>query len=298
MDARFSDWPLRPTFLGIGAEKTGSTSLHRYLGQHPQVFVPSMKEPAFFASDDNPLVRDAADYRRLFDGSEGFRARGEVSARYLHSEAAPRAIRDSIPDVRIVGVLRDPVERAYSHFLMLMASHEDVEESDFGSAVHRRLDRPWHGSGDLITEFCLRRSLYADAVRTYLDLFGPDRVRFFRYEDFDAEPERVMGEIFRFIGVDDRFAPDVTERLNVSSGVSKLRSLRHFILRDSPAKRFLRNSVPALVREPVRRFVMRRTRPRKSGIDPSVRTMLVERYTADIEAVEALLDLDLSRWKR
>lgn len=120
-----------PTFLVIGAAKAGTTSLYHYLGQHPQVFMSPVKEPGFFALEGHPLdfrgpgdewLRQATTttleaYQKLFEGVRDEPAVGEASVLYLHHHAAPEAIARYVPDVKLVAVLRDPVERAYSAFL-------------------------------------------------------------------------------------------------------------------------------------------------------------------------------------
>src|SRR5262245_16436607 len=115
-----------PNFFIVGAAKAGTTSLHAYLSAHPQVFMPALKEPHYFADFelspefDNfmPVIRDQPAYQDLFRGSQGSTAVGEASPSYLCDPAAAARIKAAIPDAKIVISLRNPVDRAYSHYLM------------------------------------------------------------------------------------------------------------------------------------------------------------------------------------
>jgi Sulfotransferase family len=118
-----------PNFLIIGAAKSATTSLYFYLRQHPEVFMPPNKEPHYFFAPDldrfqfdrmrlTPITTLEA-YQALFEGSEKFTVRGEASTRYLPSAYAPSAIRKAVPHVKLIAVLRNPMKRAYSHYLMM-----------------------------------------------------------------------------------------------------------------------------------------------------------------------------------
>src|SRR5262245_47722132 len=114
-----------PNFLIIGANRSGTTSLHRYLGAHPQVFLPRIKEPHFFMVDgieippDRPDARTMArmvhtydEYQALFDSAAGKDAIGEASTGYLCHPNAPLRIHARLPNVKLIAILRNPVERA------------------------------------------------------------------------------------------------------------------------------------------------------------------------------------------
>lgn len=115
-----------PNFLIVGAQKAGTTSLHYYLKQHPQIYMRPRKEPHFFEGMHWDFYRpgrimlavtDLADYQALFEGVTDEKAIGEASASYLYSPKAPTLIKRSIPDARLIAILRNPPDRAYSNFL-------------------------------------------------------------------------------------------------------------------------------------------------------------------------------------
>jgi Sulfotransferase family len=142
-----------PNFLIIGAAKSGTTSLYHYLNQHPQIYMSPEKEPEFFALEGRKLDFDGPDgkevinrriqrnrptnieeYRALFEGVSGETAIGEASPWYLYSVQAPSRISYYIPGVKLIAVLRNPVERAYSLFLYLRLRGQEPL-SDFSQAL-------------------------------------------------------------------------------------------------------------------------------------------------------------------
>ena len=131
-----------PTFLIIGAMKAGTTSLYHYVGQHPQIYMSPVKEPQFFTFENEALdfhgpgdwhithqiVKDLENYRKLFQGVTEERAIGEASTVYLYSSRTAERIHSYIPDAKLIAILRDPVERAYSNYVQ--AIHSDREPLD------------------------------------------------------------------------------------------------------------------------------------------------------------------------
>lgn len=208
-----------PNFLIIGTMKAGTTSLYSYLSQHPQVYMSPIKEPRFFALEEAELsarqtnehkavwessVTRLADYIALFDEVTDETAIGEASPIYMawSNKAAPR-IKHYIPDAKLIAILRNPVDRAYSHF-----SHNvkvGVEQStDFAEAL--RLDeihQQW---------WYKKQGFYAMLLEPFRELFTEEQIKLFRYEDFQRDSVGVLREIFKFLEVDDHFVPDISVR--------------------------------------------------------------------------------------
>lgn len=217
-----------PTFLLIGAAKSATTSLADYLAQHPECFVPPKnKEPNYFAlageklphrgpaSDEvlNALwyshcITDFESYRRLFDGEDQTKARGEASVRYLYYPETAHRIHAILPDARLVVVLREPVSRLYSHYSMNV--QYQLEPLSLEDALAAEDDRVAAGWG---WDWHYRRiGRYAEQLKRYLDIFDREQIRVFLFDDFSREPLRVFQEICRHIGVDDHFVPDMSYR--------------------------------------------------------------------------------------
>ena len=305
-----------PNFLIIGAAKCGTTALYDYLDQHPQIYMSPFKEPKFFALEGEKLdfrgpaaewginraqYTDIEAYRDLFKDASGERARGEASTLYLYSPKAPGRINHYVPNVKLVAVLRNPVERAYSAYLhMVRDSREPL--GDFAQAL--RVEEARIAENWAPVYHYKHRGFYYAQLKRYFDAFDRDRIRVYLYEDLRSDPAGMVQDIFRFLEVDDSFAPDVSARHNVS-GIPKSETLQavYLLLRRPNALRsVLRPLLPAKVRSKVRSralsSIRKRNVARAPRMSPEVRAELTEAYRGDILKLEELLQRDLSGWLR
>jgi hypothetical protein len=293
-----------PNFLIIGAQKAGTTSLYYYLKQHPEVYMSPEKETHFFSYlDEEPvhggpgrpataIIRDLAEYRRLFAGVAGERAVGEASPSYLYNERAPQRIGAYLPEAKLVAVLRQPADRAYSNFLHCLRSGREPL-ADFAAALEaedRRVEENW---GPLW--HYRRKGYYHEQLSRYYELFEEDQIRVYLYEDLRERPEAVLADIFHFLEVDDAFVADTSERYNVS-GVPRSRAARALVTRLNsvlPAvKPVLQRVLPYRVRQKIKGRVFEKP----PGISPEVRAQLTEEYREDVEKLQGLIGRDLSGW--
>ncbi len=214
-----------PTFLIIGANKAGTTSLYHYLRQHPGVFMSAVKEPMFFtaigdanlkgsfanATLANPVAATSLEeYAQLFEGSGREQARGEASTSYLANPQCAHRILEFLPSVRLIAVLRNPIERAYSNFMMYWGNgleQRSFDECARDEAAGRNCDLPqgrWY----------LRLGLYGAAIEQFQRVFGREPLLALSYEDLGRDPLDVYRRILRHIGADDAFVPDLSTRFN------------------------------------------------------------------------------------
>jgi hypothetical protein len=169
----------------------------------------AFKEPNYFSVSLNTDLlmskpaRTRRDYLALFRGVTDEVAVGEATPQYLWDPQAPRLIRDAVPHAKIIMLLRDPVERAYSHYLLLISL--GTETDSFASAIQRALQAPPDYSGRL-----LETGLYAEQVRRYLDLFDAERVKILIFEEFVRDTHGHVRDVLRFLGV-SADPPDVKE---------------------------------------------------------------------------------------
>ena len=281
-----------PNFLIIGAHKGASSSLRIYLGEHPDVFVAPVGEPSFFALEgqarfrpDGTFTRPGMEnagatftleeYEALFAGVTSERAVGEKSPAYLTNRDAPFRIRRLIPDVRLIAVLRNPVERAYSHYLMNVRSGQEC--LTFADAVAAERHRQPMGAG--LVRHYVRSGIYADRIELYLSLFGPEKFRIYLYEDLVRDMSAIMRELYEYVGVDPAFTPDLTVRHNA-------RPTEHHNGR-------LRSRLSSLGRSMTTRDVAPTV---SNGILLGTRKELLSFYRDDIVRLQALIDRDLTGW--
>ena len=288
-----------PNFLIIGAMKSGTTALYYYLEQHPQIYMSPVKEPNFFCfagqegSESKSVTRIEA-YRQLFKGVSEERAIGEASHCYLYEPGAVARIQQYVPEAKLVAILRNPVERAYSHFLHMVRSGTEPL-TDFAQALREEEVGAYQKRS---YQDYIGRGRYYEQLKRYFDAFNSEQIRVYLYEDLDKAPIDTLQDTFRFLGVEDSFVPDVSLRRNVS-GYPKYKTLDEFLRRPSPVKNALKMYLPARLRWRLSKaFDDLKTRnlvgPR--AMEPEVRRQLVGVYREDIVKVQELIQRDLSGW--
>ena len=293
-----------PTFLVIGAARSGTTALYLYLRQHPNVFMPRGRETNFFAFEGEALdfrgpgaefvnnsVVTLGAYCRLFADAPVGAAIGEVSPLYLYCPCTAERIRARLPGVRLIAILRNPIEQAYSHYLY--ARKEAVEPlDDFMAALDAQVDRRKARWQPLFQYVDFAR--YSVQLRRYFDRFPREQIRIFLYEDFASDPVRVMQEIFLFVGVDGSFVPDVSARVN-AGGIPKSEWWQMLVMRPNPASKLVGNLLPTQTRRRVR-DALSSMNTRRDRMPPGGRERLRTELRGDIVALQRLIDRDLSSW--
>lgn len=298
-----------PTFLVIGAMKAGTTSLEAYLAEHPEVFMSPVKEPNFFAFEGHTLsfldahgqpsrlnwrsVTDIERYRALFAGADGHRAVGEISHWYLYHPDAAERIRSHLPDVRLIAVLRDPVERAYSEFLFHARDGRESETS-FAHALDLEEERIRRGCDD---GRYVDRGLYHRQLARFYERFPSEQIRVYLFEDLRSAPEALFRDLFGFIGADPGVPVDTGTVRNVS-GIPK----REAVQRMLRAVAWNPRLAGALKRTPLGRPLRRlhaglqRWNLDRPAMEPEVRARLRAAFRPDVRRLQDLIGRDLGSW--
>ena len=291
-----------PNFIVIGAGKSGTSSLHYYLAQHPEIFVCPVKEPRFFAFDgarpgfsgpgdeqyNAQCVYELDKYRALFAGVTTERAVGEISPRYLRSVKAADAIKKYVPDAKLVAILRNPADRAYSSYLMKV--RDGLETESFPEALRLEAENArsnWHWGDYAYVGYYFRH------LKVYFDRFPRDQIRVCIFEEFIREPLGAMQDLFQFLDVDSTFVPDTEQRHN-ESGIIRNPVLRMLWHKSRGIRGWIRPYCPTKLRHAAFQRVIRNLV--KQPVPPEFRAELLQRYKPDIEKLEDLLRRDLSIW--
>ncbi|NJO77616.1 MAG: sulfotransferase [Cyanobacteria bacterium RM1_2_2] len=291
-----------PNFLIIGAAKAGTTSLHYYLSQHPQVYMSSVKEPRFFALEGETLnfrnpdqdinrtsITRLEAYQKLFQNVTDEIAIGETSPLYLYSPKAVERIKHYVPQAKLIAVLRNPVDRAFSCYTHLI--REGYEPLSFVEGLQAEEERIRNNWAHL---WHYRKAGYYYAqLKQYFDVFDPEQIRVYLYEDLNSNSTAITQNICRFLEVDDTFEPDLT-RMNVS-GVPKNRLLYNLFKRN-PIKTALKPLFPTDLRKQIARKVKAWNLQDKPTLPSEIRAQLTEAYRDDILKLEELIQRDLSKW--
>ena len=198
----------KPNFFIVGAPKCGTTALYEYLRPHPNIFMPTIKEPHFFASDLGiyPTIRTLEEYTAIFAGSTPSHLRvGEASVYYLRSSVAIANIRDFDPDAKIIAMFRNPVEMVHSlHSQLLYVSEEN--EPDFEKAWRlqerrsRGLDLPHASRGAFLLQYA-EVGRFGTQAKRLLSIFPRAQVKLILYDDFAASPQQVYDELVEFLDI-------------------------------------------------------------------------------------------------
>lgn len=304
-----------PDFLIIGAAKSGTTSLYFYLRQHPDIYMPpDVKEPGFlcFAGwpipETNPadpypdvwrlVIPNRESYAALFTPAAENQLIGEATPEYLYlAERTIATIRSEYgegdPGPRFVAVLRNPVDRLWSHYWMCRRDRYEgipLEQALDPAVIRRRLKAGWHPQYDY-----LGYGMYARAIEAYQKAFGKDRIKVFLFEDLQSDPGAVCSEVFSFLDIDPGMKPDTSTVYNASG------SLKHAWLHDrlfckpSFLKNFARLAIPYERLQLIKHRIMA-WNSEKLIMPESFKRKFQDFYRDDILALEKLLNRSLSAW--
>ena len=295
-----------PNCLIIGAAKAGTTSLFRYMQQHPDIYMHPRKQLNFFAASDpkfnGPAPRDLSlrdtttlpDYCAQFAAACGQKIVGEASNSYLYSPQAASRIRATVPGVKLIAILRHPVERAYSRFLQLVRSGRETA-SDFEEALaleEQRVRDNWWPDFHY-----LRMGLYCEQLQRYFDLFPRESIRVFLFDELKRDPAGLAKRAFEFLEVDSSFTPDTTIVYS-NSGLPQNRPL-HVVLQSLRKARPLAEVVmPLALRKRVVRLAaeLHNKNLGKPQLPPTVMRRFTAHYRDDILRLQDLIGQDLSAW--
>ncbi|MBE7432458.1 MAG: sulfotransferase [Anaerolineales bacterium] len=290
-----------PNFLVIGAFKSGTNSLYHYLEAHPQVFMCPANEPSFFAFEGKKMsggrwaegvVTNFEDYKRLFAGARDEIAIGEVSPTYLVSLEAPGRIKHYLPGVKLIAILRHPVDRAYSQWQMeYRQGNEKI--TDFTEAIKVT---------KVLSDGTSRRrfvagSLYYQLLKKYYAMFDPSQICVLLFDRLSTDREGLVRKLYGFLNVDSLFVPsNLDVRFNEGGGLPRSKAGRFFLQKIFPALSGLKFLAPKGLRE---RFVAQTRRQllaKPPELAPELRAELSVFFKDDILLLQDLINEDLSMW--
>jgi hypothetical protein len=300
-----------PDFFIVGHHKCGTTALYEMLRAHPQIFMPEIKEPWFFARDlrlrfeaANPLPETLDEYLSLFAGASAEQRAGEATPSYLMSQSAAGEIAELQPDARIIAVLREPAAFLRSLHLQSVRNHAETEP-DLRKALALE---PRRRKGEAIPPHAIRPQellyfdhvRYVEQLRRYRSVFAPEQILVLIYEDFRRDNAATVRQVLRFLGVDDTVALQEQEA-NPTVRVRSPRTyefVRSLYLGRGPglaaAKAAIKAVTPASARRAAldglrRRVLFAQPRPADEDLMIELRSQL----KGEVAALSEYLDRDL-----
>jgi hypothetical protein len=309
-----------PNFFIVGAAKSGTTSLYEYMKMHPEVYMAPIKETHHFSTDiDNTkfranyarslnkdlskflegdmsdgifhaFVKDGDQYQKLFKKVRDEKAIGEVTNSYLYSEKAAGNILEKFPQAKIIMMLRNPIDRAFSHYLMDLRI--GYETADFMTAVKKDMARNPKGWG--ISNLYVEIGMYYEQVKRYKEIFPERQLRIYLFDDFIKNPGAVVKDMFSFLDVSTEAPIDFSQKFNPSfipknKIIGKLNTQKR-------VKDWLKGVLPKSVKSKFKKtFYTDKDLPK---IKPEERKFLAEIFKDDVSRLGHLLNKDLSGWVR
>jgi hypothetical protein len=294
---RFSSTQLTlPNFFIIGAAKAGTTSLHHYLDQHPQIQMAAIKETNFFSGPENGLpypagrVAGREEYEALFDPA--YEVRGEASPSYTNAPrrpGVPERIKALVPEARFVYVVRDPIARTLSHHQMLVAAGKERRSLREALAELSRVDPR--------SFYLTSQSFYAEQLERYLRHFPQQRILVVDQAELRGNREATLAEVFAFLEADPLFTCEEFEA-ELFRGNDRRTYPRFFLRFVKPALARPARRLPAGVRDSVRRSVERALlrRAPATELDAESRARLEDLFAGEVERFRALTGSRLASW--
>lgn len=304
---------MMPNFLIIGAAKCGTTTLYHSLKQHPQIYMSPVKETNFFAfegekprftgvkingstkSYQKELITDIDSYRRQFRNVNLEIAIGESCPSYLYIPKAASNIKRHIPQVKLIVILRDPIERAYSNFLHHVRERTEYYDS-FLQAIESeswRIKNGWWWGFHYI-----QASLYYEQIKRYLNLFDRNQIKFYLFKELKDNFESLLGDIYQFLEIESISTHSRLETYNYNStGIPANQFLDGLIRESNPVKRIYQTLIPnKSIRKQITNKINCLNPLKKPYLTKDVREELLPRFRDDICQLQDLIDKDISSW--
>jgi hypothetical protein len=292
-----------PTFLIIGVQKAGTTSIYHYLKQHPQIYM-GPKETNFLFQDwekyppqkkQTKPVRTFERYCELFENVGDELAIGDVSPNCLFNyQRSTEAILRYVPNAQIIVILRNPAERAYSEYLM------HVRDGDLLKSKSRNLSEQIKYRAN--QSHTLLKGLYYLPLQYLLEKFNREQIQIYLYEDLRRDSVKFMQDMYEFIGVDSRFIPNVANKYQVAA-VPKVEKINRILQKRNPLRTFFASSLrlvlPLEKRQAIRSYLIKsnyKQKEKSPSLSPELRQELIDYYREDILKLQDLLQKDLSSW--
>lgn len=282
-------------FFCVGAQKSGTTTLHDILNQHPQVFLPKKKEAHFFDMDDRFKKGFSWYYNEFFSEYRGQKICGSCNPEYMYFEKVPNRLFQAFGDnLKLVFIFRNPVDRAFSHYLMSKRRLKETEEFERAISLEEsRISKNYNFKSDFSY---VSRGFYAKQLKRYLEYFPAENMFFIRFEDdFIQNREVTISNLLQFLEIDNL-------ELNLNIKSNKAKSIKYPLIQKiffgrNPLKKSLNFSrkLKDFLKKKLETFVL--SSESDEGLSQDIKIELYKLYQNDILELEALTGMDFSNWK-
>lgn len=275
----------------MGAPRCGTTSLYEYLKNTPNFFMCPIKEPNYFSIsiDSSTLyynhTRKKEDYLKLFKHTNNALAIGEASPQYLRDPKAPNFIHENIPNAKIIIILRNPVERAFSHYLLRFGSGS--ESLSFKKTMQKALDA---NEDDDFARRIYVAGMYSEQVQRYVEIFGKSNIKILIFEEFIKDTWNSVKDIITFLGLKENPPESVSEVHNTYT--EPRNNMFKMLLRNNSVRQVGKTVFPFYVQN----FIMKKLISKK-GIKQKMtsdeNTFVRNLYVEDVKKLSKILNREL-----
>jgi hypothetical protein len=274
-----------PNFFIVGAPRAGTTSLYEYLKNCENVFMSPIKETYFFSPNVNMKlilskpVKNQKDYQKLFHNVKTEKAIGEATPSYLWDPDSAKLIHEKIPNARIIIILRNPINRAFSHYLWLVSLGK--ENLSFSEAIKKSLSAKPDFSGRIIDG-----GMYSNQIQRYLDEFDQKQIKIIIFEEFLKNPKLIVEDILKFLDIDSN-PPEIFEAFN--SYVEPRGKLAKSMIQNKFLQK-LGTSLPQTIASQATKILDKKAV--KPKMSESNMKMLKNIYSEDVKNLKSILNKD------
>jgi len=292
-------------FFVVGAARSGTTSLYNYFIQHPEIYLPKIKELNYFSEVeskdlslyDKPqknqfyhtkIIKSAKVYEGLFKEASDHQIKGDISPSYMWDKNTAQRIFDYNPNAKIIISLRNPVYRAFSHYVMNFGIGQETHVT-FGEALKAPKENIW-GGGNLYTEL----GEYYEAIKPYYKLFKPENIKTLIFEDWTAQKEKTLEELFLFLNVNPSINISFEVDKNQKVAYKNIKTLN--ILRNPKIKKFIAFFMIDSLKDSLKTKLFKKE-DFSIELDPKIQSELEEHFKPQVEKLSELLNCDcLKKW--
>ena len=286
---------MKVDFFIVGAPKAGTTSLYHYLSEHPQVVMSSQKEPDYFSDKEiqeqgmyyaKSRVNTLDKYKSLFVQKESV-VYGEASVSYLFYENVAEDIKKYNPNAKIIIMLRNPIERAFSHYLM--DYRLGLISDSFENIIAKKSK---HKNAHLFYQQYIEVSKYATQIQRYLDFFEKENILFIDYEDFKKNVSKTVDQVYNFLNISTEFVADINTKHNtfIMPKNKIIRLIYSFVF----LRKILTILFPIYLVKHIRVLLFKSDK--KPELLKETRSLLKKIFNDDIKKLEEVLAKNYSKW--
>ncbi|GGH37854.1 sulfotransferase [Mangrovimonas yunxiaonensis] len=296
----------RPNFIIAGFPKCGSTALHYYLENHPQIYMPKQKELHYFTNrilaklDKGPgdkeakitQISDINNYENCFKNVKSGQLIGEASPSYINYPSKFDTINKELCNPKVIVMLRDPIKRAYSNYLHLVREHRE-KLSFYEALLNEEIRKQKQYSDFWYYKF---NSTYFDKLQQALEKF--ENVLIITQEELNKDTRSTMKKVFGFLDVDVNYEPDNIEKRYNHGGVFKDNLITRFFFKQTKFKSLVKQIIPIPVQaKNIINKIVDNYRVSTPKIDVETEDYLIDLFKEDVQKLKNL-EIDVSSWNK